>query len=272
MDVFSLLKSIGLPGYIAAGGILVYIFVAKLRPITLLSANIFEKKLFSKEKLFLLMIWRHLWHTAFWSSFFFSIVILTGIPKWTVDINSSSSVGTVFGIFGELLFVLIFLLNDPKYKEEDSRISNFFKAYWARCLLAITFVICLSIFYFAFNGFIVGSTEGGNQVDKLIVILVVSFILSLPIPVLMKSVSKLLEWSKEKHIFIKEEYEQESQHNIPISEERHNHEKGQWYVLHAINKELILLGNESNPKLCTETKVIKLEELCDKTMFIEDEN
>ncbi|WP_307892584.1 hypothetical protein [Bacillus swezeyi] len=264
MDVFSLLKSIGLPGYIAAAGILVYIFVITFRPITLLSANIFEKKLFSKERLFLLMSWSHLWQTAFWTSVFFSIVNLTGVPKWTAETNSSTLVSTVAVFLGELLFLLIFLVNN----KVDSRFLNFFKEYWARCLLAVAFVICLSIFYFALNGLIVGNIEGENQVDKLIAILVLSFSFSLPIPALMKPVSKLIEWSKEKHIFIKEESEQESHHNTPTSEE--SHDKGNWYVLHAINKELILLGNNSNPKLCTETKIIKIEELCDKKMFIEE--
>ncbi|OMI24863.1 hypothetical protein BTA31_20905 [Bacillus haynesii] len=263
MDVFSLLIRIGLPGYIAAAGILFYIFVITFRPITLLSANIFEKKLFSKERLFLLMSWSYLWQTAFWTSVFFSMVILTGVPKWTADMNISSLVSTIAVFFGELLFLLIVLVNN----KVDSRFLNFFETDWGRRILAVTFVICLSIFYFAFNGLIVGSIQGENQVDKLTAILVLSFVFSLPIPAIMKPVSKLIEWSKEKHILIKEEPEQESHYNTPTSEE--SYDNGDWYVLHAINKELILLGNKPNPKLCTETKIIKIEELCDKKMFIE---
>ncbi|WP_440097217.1 hypothetical protein ACTDI5_06990 [Bacillus paralicheniformis] len=264
MDVFSLLMKIGLPGYIASGGILVYIFVITFRPITLLSSNTFEKKLFSKERLFLLMSWSHLWQTAFWTSLFFCMITLIGVPKWTAEINSSTLVSTIAVFLGELLFLLIVLVNN----KVDSKILNFFKAYWARCLLAVTFVTCLFIFYFALNGLIVDSIEGENQVDKLTAILVLSFSFSLPIPALMKPVSKLIEWSKEKHIIIKEESEQESHHDTPTSEKSAGN--GNWYVLHAINKELILLGNKPNPKLCTETKVIKIEELCNKKMFIEE--
>lgn len=46
--------------------------------------------------------------------------------------------------------------------------------------------------------------------------------------------------------------------------------KKSWCVLHAINKELILLGNNPKPKLCTETKIIKLEDLCNIKMSIEE--
>lgn len=34
-----------------------------------------------------------------------------------------------------------------------------------------------------------------------------------------------------------------------------------WYILHPINKEVILVGNESEPTLCIETIIMKLEDL-----------
>lgn len=43
MNIFGLIRSIGIPGYIAAAGILAYGLVVTFRPITTLSANIFEK-------------------------------------------------------------------------------------------------------------------------------------------------------------------------------------------------------------------------------------
>ncbi|MBU5261958.1 hypothetical protein [Bacillus atrophaeus] len=263
MDVFGLLKSIGIPGYIAAGGILAYGLVVTFRPVTALSANIFERKLFSKEKLFTIMIWRHFWQTVLWTAVFLSIISLTNLPKWTVNFNASTTVGTITATIGEILFVIILFIKE--FENNGSGFSNFFKPYWIRCSVVIAFVICLTLFYVALDGFIIGSTRGENQLTKLITILGFPFVFSLPVPILMRPVSRLVDWSKDKYIVI-EKSEHERQQNPPTNEESDDC----WYVLHAINKELIFLGNQPNPKLCTKTKTIKLEELCGQTMFIKD--
>ncbi|MED0772643.1 hypothetical protein [Bacillus siamensis] len=263
MDVVGLLKSIGIPGYIAAAGILAYGLVVTFRPITTLTANIFEKKLFSKEKLFTIMIWRHFWQTVFWTAVFLSILSLSNLPEWTVNFNTSTTVGTITATIGEILFIIILFIKE--FEDKDWGFSNFFKPYLARCSIVIIFVICLILFYVALDGFIIGSTKDENQLTKLICILALPFVFSLPVPFLMRPVSRLVEWSKDKYIVI-DRSEQERQQNPSTNEESEDY----WYVLHAISKELILLGNEPKPKLCTETKIIKLDELCDKKMFIKD--
>ncbi|MEK5082536.1 hypothetical protein [Bacillus sp. FSL H8-0515] len=263
MDVVGLLKSIGIPGYVAAAGILVYGLVVTFRPITTLTANIFEKKLFSKEKLFIVMIWRHFWQTVFWTAAFLSILSLTNLPEWTVNFNTSTTVGTITATIGEILFVIILFIKE--FEDKDCGFSNFFKPYWRRCSVVIIFVTCLILFYVALDGFIIGSSKDENQLTKLIYILGIPFVFSLPVPFLMRPVSRLVEWSRDKYIVI-DRSEQERPQNPSTNEESDNC----WYVLHAISKELILLGNKPNPKLCTETKIIKLEELCDKKMFIKD--
>lgn len=50
------------------------------------------------------------------------------------------------------------------------------------------------------------------------------------------------------------------------------HDDTKWYVLYPINKELILLGNNSNPKRCGKTKILKLEDFHNKTLFLEEKN
>ncbi|MBU2659040.1 hypothetical protein [Bacillus cabrialesii] len=198
-----------------------------------------------------------------WTALFLSILSVTNLPKWTVDFNLSTTVGTITATIGEILFIIILCIKE--FENDGSGFSNLFKPYWIKCSVVIAFVICLTLFYVALDGFIIGSTEGENQLTKLITILGFPFVFSLPVPFLMRPVSRVVEWSKDKFIVI-EKSEQERQQNPPTNEEGDEC----WYVLHAINKELILLGNRSNPKLCSETKIIKLEELCGQTMFIKD--
>ncbi|KAF6538651.1 hypothetical protein G9F75_07010 [Bacillus sp. EKM208B] len=263
MDVVGLFKSIGIPGYIAAAGILVYGLVVTFRPITTLTANIFEKKLFSKEKLFTIMIWRHFWQTVFWTVVFLTILSLSNLPEWTVNFNTSTTVGTITATIGEIIFAIILFIIE--FEDMDWGFTNFFKPKWIRFSVVIVFVTCLILFYVALDGCIIGSIKGENQLIKLIYILGIPFIFSLPVPFLMRPVSRLVEWSKDKYIVI-DRSEQERQQNPSTNEESDDC----WYILHAVSKELILLGNKPNPKLCTETKIIKLDELCDKKMFIKD--
>ncbi|KXZ21822.1 hypothetical protein P4T89_03570 [Bacillus nakamurai] len=273
MDVFSLLKSIGIPGSVAAGGVLIYLFVVTFRPITLLSANAFEKKLFSKEKLFLLMSWQHFWQTMLWMCVFLSFTISLNVQKWAINQKLSSTVGSIAIVVGELIFFLILAVKDSK--KENSK-WNILKSKPMKIVLSILFILCLGVFYISFDGFIVGSALQEKGWNKFILLLIFPFFISLPIPFLMKPISRFIEWSKEMNIYIisvnedrqQEEVTQDVQNDVPtdVDDKKRVH----WYILHPINKEFILLGNNANRKLCTETKIIKFEELCDTTMFIEE--
>ncbi|UZD75319.1 hypothetical protein [Bacillus siamensis] len=273
MDVFSLLKSIGIPGSVAAGGILIYLFGVTFRPITLLSANAFEKKLFSKEKLFLLMSWQHFWQTMLWMCVFLSFTISLNVQKWAINQKLSSTVGSIAIVVGELIFFLILAVKDSK-KENPK--WNILKSKPMKIVLSVLFILCLGVFYISFDGFIVGSALQEKGLNKFILLLIFPFFISLPIPFLMRPISRFIEWSKEMNIYIisvnedrqQEGVTQDVQNEVPT--DLGDKKRIRWYILHPINKEFILLGNNANRKLSTETKIIKFEELCDTTMFIEE--
>ncbi|BBP90978.1 hypothetical protein BsIDN1_45960 [Bacillus safensis] len=75
----------------------------------------------------------------------------------------------------------------------------------------------------------------------------------------MRSSLKFVYDRKEQNIYIYANELRETDNPINGNDEI-NQQK--WYILHAVNKELILLGNHPKEKLCTVTKIIKLEDLC----------
>ncbi|KEP29394.1 hypothetical protein QNH25_08535 [Bacillus safensis] len=257
MDYFGFLKTMGIPGNLAAATILFIIIFKLIRPINLLSSSIFEQKLLTKDMVILLLSIKYLGQTLWWVLINLSILYIFDVPSWTGDPDLSPMIGSIFFAIGAPTFFLIYAINS-EFPSKLNRLR-------VRILLVILFMICLFCYYFPLNGTVVTNVFVENPIGKLAIIMGCTTVLCLPIPALMKQISKFLYWTKEKYILVSD---------IDLANEQNNLEsdlnKKSWYVLHAINKELILLGNNPKPKLCTETKIIKLEDLCNIKMSIEE--
>ncbi|MEK4790059.1 hypothetical protein [Bacillus sp. FSL K6-2971] len=257
MEYFGFLEKMGIPGNLAAAIIVLLIIFKLIRPINLLSSSIFEQKLLTKDMVILLLSIKYLGQTLWWVLINLSILYTFGVPSWTGDPNLSPMIGSIFFTIGAPIFTIIYVINS----QSSSKLNRF----GVRVLLAILFMVCLLCYYFPLNGTVVTNVFVENPIGKLAIIIGCMTVLCLPIPALMKQISKFLYWTKEKYILVSD---------IDLANEQNILEsvlnKKSWYVLHAINKELILLGNNPKPKLCTETKIIKLEDLCNIKMSIEE--
>ncbi|RPK11627.1 hypothetical protein [Bacillus subtilis] len=278
------LNELGLPEYIVAAVLLLNLLFVSWKPITAISSNILERKLYTKEKLFILKSYFHFWNSVFWMVLFLSGAIIINLPEW---ITSNGNVITFLVlIFGELILLFIIALNE-KDNEEDNEKDNkkdnkkensesevnehandkikaiqtlvhrsfkFFKGNLKRrLLLTIIFMLCLIIFYDSSNLYLINSSSDLKGLSRVIFILIASFLIALPTPFFLRPISKFIGWTKEENVYLM-------------------HDDTKWYVLYPINKELILLGNNSNPKRCDKTKILKLEDFHNKTLFLEKKN
>ncbi|KWZ67523.1 hypothetical protein [Bacillus altitudinis] len=257
MEYFGFLEKMGIPGNLAAAIIVLLIIFKLIRPINLLSSSIFEQKLLTKDMVILLLSIKYLGQTLWWVLINLSILYTFGVPSLTGDPNISPMIGSIFFTIGAPIFTIIYVINS----QSSSKLNRF----GVRVLLAILFMVCLLCYYFPLNGTVVTNVFVENPIGKLAIIIGCMTVLCLPIPALMKQISKFLYWTKEKYILVSD-IDLANEQNILESDLN----KKSWYVLHAINKELILLGNNPKPKLCTETKIIKLEDLCNIKMSIEE--
>ncbi|MEC1409814.1 hypothetical protein P9C93_04260 [Bacillus safensis] len=262
MEFYELLKPFGIPSYIAALAVLSYLVFKKIRPISLLSSNIFEKKLFSKDQLFSLFILRYFGETVMWMFINLVIIYIFGAPDWTGNPSQSQFVASIASLIGSVIFVVILIVNERKEKY-----PQFLDLNWVRGIAFFLFLCCVLIFYFSFNGTLIHDIGSEISIGALIFILILVFIFYLPIPIIMRSSLKFVYDRKEQNIYICANELRETDNPINGNDEINQHK---WYILHAVNKELILLGNHPKEKLCTVTKIIKLEDLCNIKMSIEE--
>ncbi|MEC1580335.1 hypothetical protein P9D48_03225 [Bacillus subtilis] len=274
------LNQLGLPEYIVAAVLLLNLLFVSWKPITAISSNILERKLYTKEKLFILKSYFHLWNSVFWMVLFLSGAIIINPPEWLT--NNGHAITYFVLIFGELILLFIIALNEKDNEKDNEknnekensesavnehtndkikalqtfvhRSYNFFKGNLKRrLLLTVIFMLCLIIFYVSSNLYLINSSSYFKGSSRIIFILIASFLIALPTPFFLRPISKFIGWTKEENVYLM-------------------HDDTKWYVLYPINKELILLGNNSNPKRCGKTKILKLEDFHNKTLFLEEKN
>ncbi|MCY9210024.1 hypothetical protein [Bacillus subtilis] len=108
------LNELGLPEYIVAAVSLLNLLFVSWKPITAISSNILERKLYTKEKLFILKSYFHFWNSVFWMVLFLSGAIIINLPEWLTN-N-----GHAITLFGELILLFIIALNEKDNEKENS--------------------------------------------------------------------------------------------------------------------------------------------------------
>lgn len=104
MDYFGFLKTMGIPGNLAAATILFIIIFKLIRPINLLSSSIFEQKLLTKDMVILLLSIKYLGQTLWWVLINLSILYIFDVPSWTGDPDLSPMIGSIFFAIGAPTF------------------------------------------------------------------------------------------------------------------------------------------------------------------------
>ncbi|AUS10702.1 hypothetical protein P5630_14460 [Bacillus subtilis] len=227
-----LLTSIGIPSVLGTLGYLLLQIIKLWNPVTVFSSSVVERKFYSKEKLLIIRFSTYIFSVLAWMTGFVSMAHLTSKFKWDSKL-------LLIEICGGILVIIFFILS-VKNKKIKSKI-----------LLVITvfsYMVSFLIFYTGLNGLLLPFQNGDR--NEIMALLLISFFFSCYIPILFQPFKKIYEPSKNVYI----EYEGDK-----------------WYILHAINKDYLLLGNESDHKSCSTTMIKKKENLYDKPIEIEVE-
>ena len=121
--------------------------------------------------------------------------------------------------------------------------NGFFKIFMVCLYLLLLFIFYIQVYLLlAFPQF--------KEFDMLTAAILMFFITCTAIPVITGIVFKSINLTYEKHVFIEDE------------------DKNEWFILHPISKEVILLGDKYDPRLCTKTMVVKLEDLYKKPIKV----
>lgn len=266
-ELVKIFNYIGIPGMI--GGLVAIIW--KVAPLSHLTADIVEVKLFSKEKRFLVKSVKYLFYTFIATAFIFTFVDFM--------INRLESVSfTAVNILLFLNLILFYFLlfftsfNSFSYRQTKKLIKTFKVKWVVKCVLFIqkqsvikkliffifyiiltyiTIGLCLSFIVFE-SGLYLGIRE--KELDYLLAISLFSFFFSLLIPVLFKPGLNLINWYKGKQTIYIEDEEDKSK---------------RWYILYPTQKNYVLLGNKKEEFLCTEKRLIQKEDILKKIIYLE---
>ncbi|OEI74973.1 hypothetical protein BG616_12435 [Bacillus subtilis] len=235
-DTFKqLLTSLGFPGAISAAGFLIVQLIRAGNPVTMFSSSIVEKKFYSKEQLLIIRLGIYCISVLIWTLGFVSIAQL--ISSYNPNFNWLEIIRwiSIAGIMLVFIFLLLYIFIE-KIKGKPLKI-----------FIAIIYLIILLYFYTGLNGLIL-SFQFETNTQK-IVVFFISVYFSCYIPALLKPI---FNFNKTTKVYIKDG-------------------KETWYILHSINREYLLLGNESNHNLCSKTMIKKKEDLYDKPIEIKIE-
>lgn len=240
MDLKEFIKEIS--EYIKIPGIVLPIifFLGTLKPISFISAGIVERKFFSKEKLFFFKTGKLFLHTLLWACVMFS-----GATFMLVDINENVFLVMLF--LGELLWLLILSTQTNKESGIPKKVAS--NKLW-KFTVVISFFVCLLFVYCSTYKMFLNIDNGGTFRGALVIGLIL-FLLTLPVPFLMKPVLILLEWYETKGLYWED------------------NEKNKWYLIHLIDKNSFLVGDNKDYILCNKTMLLKKEDLYGKIIKVE---
>lgn len=259
--------------YIAIPGIIsgFVAFIWNIAPVSNLTADIVEVKLFSKEKRVLVKVIKYLFHTLIASAFMFIFIDLLINKLESIPLTLVSILMIInFLLFYILLIASTFnsfsynrikrLIRDLKVRWIVRWVFSIQKQNFLKKLLIfflyvlITYVSISSLLVYSIfkSGLDVGIRNG--NLDYLLAILFFTLLYSLLIPVLFKPAFSLINWNNGKQIaYIKDDKDA----------------RKKWYILYPTQKNYVLLGNEKEESICTEKKLVKKEELINKIIYLE---
>ncbi|UDF15459.1 hypothetical protein LG951_13280 [Bacillus pumilus] len=242
MDLYNILVDIS--KYLRVPGILVsLIFLVRIiKPVSFISAGIIEQRMFSKDKLFLLRVSKHLIYTFYCILFFISIATLEFEPSLCIVYSSI--------LLGVIILCTIILINTGEVKGKI--LEKIQKKHWLRALhIILLFIFIILVFQSLYYILLAVIKKGTYNDMDLIILIIMIFVFTSLLPSLRGQISKFMNISNEKNAYWRcQKYQK-------------------WYLLHAINKDTVLLGDKSNYKLCSQVKIMKLEDLYNETLYIE---
>lgn len=242
-----LLSYFEVPSYvISLVGLALYL-IRILHPITLFSSNVVEQKLFSKERLFFVVVCKYFAYGFYFVILFFCLSIsFNDSFGWTYnEVRNNVSL-----IFIALIIMFSLIANDIRNTENvlfKVRSNKIIKL-----LVFLLYLIALLTFYINTALLIVFSEYENSR--WLIFALLILFLICAAIPFISIPVIKFINGSTKKAVYIKDK----------------NNEK--WFILHPINKEIVLLGDNSDPKRCERTMFKKIEDIYNEPIRLKIED
>lgn len=226
-NLSELLSYFEAPSYvISLVGIALYL-IRILHPITLFSSNVVEKKLFSKERLFFVVVCKYFAYGLYFGILFFCLSIsFNDSFGWTYN-EVRNDVSLVF-----IALIIMFSLIANEIRIIKARSNKAIKL-----LVFLLYLIASLTFYINSALWIVFSEYENSR--WLIFALLILFLICAAIPFISIPVIKFINGSTKKVVYITDENNED------------------WFILHPINKEIVLLGDNSDPKRCEKTMFIK---------------
>ncbi|UOQ43370.1 hypothetical protein MUN89_15780 [Halobacillus salinarum] len=218
----------------------VLIFVRKMYPITSLTADVVEEKLFSKEKRIVLDITKFLVQSIYWAFVLLSInLFLEGTMLG--DINTLW--GAIFSIFGGILFFYFFFDVELNWNSSKKLIVPLF----------IFYIILLVLVGSKFID--MAETTFKDPISLFFGKATLAFIMGLFATRLFKPALLAIQWFENKVIV---SYKEKTEEDCNV-----------WFVFHPINKDHILVGDSESLNECKKKKIILKDKIIDKQLIIE---
>jgi hypothetical protein len=259
--VAEVLKWFGLSSGVATLLVVIFFTLSKIQPISMFTANIIEKRLFSKEKRLIISIIQYIFKSLIWSFILYTIATLMSLIDYSNFSKYIIFFISCFIIATELLLLLYLYLNDLKQNDERDGSKFYSKMIKLKNMSMQKRLIIFVIYVLSVNlslGLLIGYSMSIIPLDKSIMYLlstyVFTFIFSLFIPLLINPALKNINWDKGKKIAY-------------IIDNTLNEN---WYILYPISKGYILLGDNKDEFSCTKQRILKLESLIDnETIYLE---
>lgn len=246
-NLSELLSYFEAPSYvISLVGIALYL-IRILNPITLFSSNVVEKKLFSKERLFFVAVCKY-----------FAYGLYFGILFMCISISFNNSFGWTYNEVRNgvsLIFIALIIMFSLIANETQNTENVLFKARSNKIIKLLVFSLYLiaSFTFYINSTLLIFFSEYETSRGQIFALLIL-FLICAAIPFISRPVIKFINGSTKKVVY--------------ITDENNN----DWFILHPINKEIVLLGDNSDPKRCEKTMLKKLEDIYNEpiTLKIED--
>ncbi|MDR5002495.1 hypothetical protein [Brevibacillus parabrevis] len=245
--VMKLLSILQVPSIIVAV-LAVVIRVITFSPVTFITAQEIEKKIYTKEQRLLHQI----------VHFLFRMIIVTifmlQIGDYFVDKKHlyNNWIALAALIYVILFFYLIFCMAASRKKVTDEVSAR--KRVFFLLATGIYFIFSIVIVPYSIAP-IVGEVYHTKSFDLLIFLAMILFIFSPLILLLLTPLNKVFAFKTEKVV------------SIEINKEG---QKEKWYLLHPVKTDSYLLGDNYTPELCKRNRIITKEQLIEKEFLIED--
>ncbi|WP_342474692.1 hypothetical protein NST32_05230 [Bacillus sp. FSL L8-0215] len=215
--------------------------LSALKPISFISAGIIEKKFFSKEKLFIFYVFNYFSLTVFLTVIFYLFYEL--IPLNPDYYRNYVFILTWFWMI--LGFFIVLCSMNISFLQRVKMIT------WLKNLIIIIYLL-LTFFLFigVYNDVFSVAGEVKSWKEFLVLVSILLFI-TLPLPTIIYPAAKLGDWYKQKTTY--------------WIDDKNN----KWYLIHPVDKQVILVGDHKDYNLCNKTMFLKKEDLYEKTIHIE---